>query len=374
MNRVLPWLRNPLLWLFVVLVAAGLFAGTRLAPTIWWAYNVEKAGAFMDQGMAWPEPRLSDSLPTVTDNAALDGALGHLAAARRWRPTHFHAYRLAGQIYLARQDWLNAADSLRIAQALAPKHALVGWEVGLAFEQMLAVVDGAPNTPIRDELLAGQVTVPGFGVSTPYCNDSGIASCYVAATKFEQIYAGHPGTWSVGLPVLFQHPPAQVEQRFVIAPEQSALRFVMGLDPGVRDAGSDGATFRIWVTSPNGAGSGEIELVYESTVSARSARSGWVTGWADLSAWAGQEVILRLSTDSGPAGDTTADWVGWGDLAFTTSQAARYAAAAPLAGLQSAWTQAGFDQTWLNLRLGEAERAEGPERVATWALRAARMP
>ena len=57
MNRVPPLLRNPIVWIFALLILVGAVAGTRLAPTIWWAYNVEKAGAFMDQGLAWPDPR-----------------------------------------------------------------------------------------------------------------------------------------------------------------------------------------------------------------------------------------------------------------------------------------------------------------------------
>jgi hypothetical protein len=358
------------LWLFTLLLLAGIVAGTRLAPTIWWAYNVEKAGALMDQGMAWPDPRLSDSLPTVTDDAALDAALGHLAAAKRWRPTHYHAYRLVGQIYLAKGDWLRAVENYHIAQALDPKQPLLGWEAGLAYEQMLAVVDGAPNTPIRDQLLAGQITVPSYDVSTPFCNERGRVSCYVAATEFAQPYAGLPGTWALRLPVLFQHPPAQVEQRFVVPADQPALRFVLGLDPGLRTAGSDGATFRIWVT-PIG---GSIQLIYEGTLDARTARQGWLGGWANLSPWAGQEVTLRLGTDSGPAGDATADWVGWGDLAFTTVEAARYAAAAPLANMQSAWSQAGLGRSWFEGRVAEAQRKESPERAALWALRTNRMP
>jgi len=370
MSRVAPVLRNPILWIFALLVAAGLLAGMRLSPYIWWAYNVEKAGALMDAGMAWPDPRLSDSLPTVTDEGALDGALGHLAAARGWRPTHYHAYRLAGQIYLARSDWPRAAETYEIARALAPKEPLPSWESGLAYEQMLSVVDGAPNTPIRDQFLAGQITVPDYAVSTPFCNDSGRISCYVAATEFEQTYAGQPGAWALRLPVLFQHPPAQVEQRFVIPPEQPALRFVLGLDPGVRSAGSDGAIFRLWVTPPGGS----IQLVYEGALDTRTARQGWLGGWADLSPWAGQEVTLRLGTDSGPAGDATADWVGWGDLAFTSVDAARYAALASLANMQSAWIQANLGKDWFNLRTDEARRTESPERVELWALRAARMP
>ena len=373
MNRVTPLLRNPILWIFALLILAGAVAGTRLAPTIWWAYNVEKAGAFMDQGLAWPDPRLSDSLPTVTDDTALNAALGHLSAAKRWRPTHYHAYRLVGQIYLAKGDWLRAAESYRIAQALDPKQPLLGWEAGLAYEQMLAAVDGSPNTPIRDQLLAGQITVPDYDVSTPFCNDSGRVSCYVAATDFVQPYAGHPGTWDRRLPVLFQHPPAQVEQRFVIPGDQPALRFVLGLDPGVHSAGSDGATFRIWVT-PETPEDAPIQLVYEGTLDARTANQGWLGGWADLSPWAGQEVVLRLGTDSGPAGDATADWVGWGDLAFTTVEAARYAALTPLANMQSAWMEAGFNKDQFVWRTDEARRTQSPERVTVWALRANRMP
>ncbi|HWQ11708.1 MAG TPA: tetratricopeptide repeat protein [Roseiflexaceae bacterium] len=127
-------------------LAAALLAVA--APSLLWAYHLDRAGALLERGLAWPQPRLADALPTVRDPRALDEARAHLAQAQRWRPDHPHAYRLAGHAALARGDWPAAVRALEAARARAPRHPLIAWETGLAYEQFwrAAPADSAAHT------------------------------------------------------------------------------------------------------------------------------------------------------------------------------------------------------------------------------------
>lgn len=140
---------RPALILALVLTLALLALAS---PTLLWAYHLTRAGALLDTGLAWPMPQLADSLPTEGDSVALGVAQQHLAAAERWRPDHPYAYRLAGRAALARGDWRSAAESLEEAAARAPRNPLIGWELGLAYEQLWR---GAPaDSTLRDSMLA----------------------------------------------------------------------------------------------------------------------------------------------------------------------------------------------------------------------------
>ena len=167
------------------LLAALLLAGWLLRPVLLWAYDVERAGALMEQGMAWPAPRLVDSQPQARDAAALERAQAYLDDAIRRRPAHPHAYRLAGQIAAARGEWERAAKSFERAAALAPDNPLPRWEASLAYAQMQRVVARAPRTPIVDALAGGQLRAPGQIVKSLFCNDQGATSCYTGRTTYD---------------------------------------------------------------------------------------------------------------------------------------------------------------------------------------------
>jgi tetratricopeptide (TPR) repeat protein len=122
------------------------------SPTLLWAYHLTRAGALLEAGLAWPTPRLADSLPGTGDAAALLAAREHLAAAERWRPEHPHAYRLAGHVALAQGDWRGAVEMLEAAVARAPRNPLLGWELGLAYERLWRAEPG--DTELRDRMLA----------------------------------------------------------------------------------------------------------------------------------------------------------------------------------------------------------------------------
>jgi tetratricopeptide (TPR) repeat protein len=296
-----------------------------LAPWLLWAYDVEQAGRLMDRGMVWPEPRTDTSLPENHDPQALDQALVYLANAIDRRPEHPHAYHLAGQIYAARADWERATASFERAHAVAPRNPLYAWEASLIYERMWQAVERAPREPLMDTMAAGHLIAPGQLVNSLFCSDKGAESCYFGRGAYTQPYAAFPSQAAVSMPVLFLHPPASLEQPVAIPPDRPALHFAIGLDPVAREWRTDGAAFRVWVRPANRP----RQLAAELTIDRAKALSGWALGWADLTPWAGQTVTLELESHPGPTGDINDDWYGWGDLALTTRDAARYAALLP---------------------------------------------
>ncbi|MDQ7030890.1 MAG: tetratricopeptide repeat protein [Ardenticatenia bacterium] len=355
-------------WSLAGLIALSLLAAVVWSSTPWllWTYNVYQAGRLLEQGLVWPEPRHVDTLPQVVDQSALDRALGHLSAAIRWRPDHSYAYRLAGQIYLAQEAWDKAVQAFEQARVLAPRHPIVDWETGLAYEQMERAIREAPSTPLIPRLAWAPVEAPDTPIATPFCRPSAARTCYMGLTSFRLPYADTGDPTPVELPTLFLHPPAKVRLRLDIPPEQPALRFALGLAPEAREWGTDGATFQIWVEVPGE----EARMVFERHVSAEEAEQGWWPAWADLSLWAGRQVVLILGTAGGPSGNTVGDWYGWGSPALTTPRAARYATLAPEARRRAAWLDGGFDGNALLDRGDDARRAKQYEDAFTWYNRA----
>ncbi|MGH2544043.1 MAG: hypothetical protein ACRDIB_14675, partial [Ardenticatenaceae bacterium] len=234
--------------------------------------------------------------------------------------------------------WLQAAEALEQARVIEPHNPLLAWEAGLVYEQMVGIVDSALRIPLVAELARGEVEAPATPIDTPFCQQTP-QSCYMGETSFTLPFAGLTGPPAEDTPTLFLHPPATLRKELTIPPEQSALTFWLGLDSHAADWNSDGATFHVWI-EPAGA---PAEIVYEHALDRTLARQGWVAGWADLSPWAGQTVILVLGTGPGPAGDTTSDWYGWGNVSLTTVEAARYLAWAPAARQWHAWQSDDFD-------------------------------
>ncbi|MEN9934223.1 MAG: hypothetical protein RLZZ387_802 [Chloroflexota bacterium] len=120
----------------VIAGLALLAALVAVSPTLLWAYHLSRAGALLERGLVWPEPRMVDSLPIMADTGALEEAVRELEAARSWRPGLAYAYRLAGYVALARGDWAGAARELEAARTRAQRHPLIAWETGLAYEQL----------------------------------------------------------------------------------------------------------------------------------------------------------------------------------------------------------------------------------------------
>jgi hypothetical protein len=310
----------------LALLGAALLALVWLGgPLLLWASDIERAGALMDAGMRWPDPRGATSLPQLRDRQALEQALTYLDAAMRTRPAHAHAYRLSGQAYAALGDWEHAAAAYEQAISRAPANELVRWEASLVYDQMQQVVDRSPRTPLLDAFAAGTLLAPGELVKSLFCNERGAASCYLGRTTYRLPFAGYPDEPAFELPVLFLHPPASLAQRVAIPPGQAGLYFVVGLDPVARGWATDGGSFRVWLQPERGA----RQLAGEVHVDRAAALSGWVPGWADLTRWAGQTVTLTIESGAGARADRADDSYGWGALALMPANTARYAALLP---------------------------------------------
>jgi tetratricopeptide (TPR) repeat protein len=349
--------------MLVVIAGVLLLMGALLAwamPTLLWAYNVQQAGTLMDRGLAWPEPRLSDSIPHATDSAALEAALGHLAAAVAQRPNDAHAHRLAGAVYMAMGDWRRAVEAYSQAHALAPNNPMIAWDAGLAYEQLAHAMEQAPRVSLMEQFAHGGVEAPGVLVRSLFCNDTGAASCYFGQTQYTQPFA-ETGEPQATLPVLFLHAPARLKQRVIIPATTPILDFVVGLDPVVRQS-SDGATLRVLVEDQPGH---EVP-VYERTVSHELAGRGWIRGDADLSGWAGREVTLILETGAGSAGDTTDDWFGWANVALTEPGASSVAMSHVRADMQQVWRDGGFSWAAFQQRGKEARNVGHLDEAQAW--------
>lgn len=343
--------------------------GYVLGPWVLWAYYLERAGRLIENGMAWPAPRHVDTLPVEQDSGLLDEALDDLSWAIRWRPGHSQPYRLAGQIYAARQEWERAAEAFDHASRLSPANALPAWEASLIYEGMYQVIETAPATPITRLLADATIEAPDAPIDTPFCRDNRPQSCYVGTTMINQREAGFPNSVGLNARTLFTHPNVQVSRVLYVSPRQPALRFALGLDPAARRWPTDGATFRIWISE----GTAPPQQVFERTLDRATALRGWTRGWADLSPWAGATITLTLAVDGGPGRDTTADWFGWAAPTLTTVEAARLSALAPRARMVDAWQRAGLDAAQFQSRADEARAAGRPDEAQQWDARAREM-
>jgi hypothetical protein len=114
----------------------------------------------------------------------------------------------------------------------------------------------------------------------------------------------HNGDWGN---VIFLHPPGSVSFDISMPESPTALTFRIALAPESWGWGGDGSTF---VVKAQTAG-GQPQTLFRQHVSNDSSDQDWHDGRVSLADYAGQSIILTLSTESGPAGDTTGDWAGW---------------------------------------------------------------
>jgi len=121
-------------------------------------------------------------------------------------------------------------------------------------------------------------------------------------------------------PVLFEHPPYErLPYRTAITPATRELEFDIAMQPAVYDGSmpvcGDGVEFRLEARNAGG----DIRQLYDRYIDPKHnpAERRWISGAVDLSAYSGQTVDLLFTTTPGPAGDTCADWAGWGDPHFS---------------------------------------------------------
>jgi len=268
----------------------------------------------MDQGLIWSQPRFADSIPSVSDEQALEAALRHLQVATYWRPDDPQAYRLAGWIYMAQKDWLRAADSFTEAWNLQPNSLLYSWERGLAFEQMMKELANMPIIPVN------------LGVSN------------------EQLHC-IPITVDVWVPK-----------------ENTALLLDFTVNSYKSLPESSQVILRILVSSPE-YGWNDSVLFFQRRATASEVESDGMVDWVDLSSFAGRKVSLTLDvkfSDSG-ANDLGSQGCQWKRVILTTQRAAEYVVRRPYSQMIASWLGVGYD---VILAKGDIERKIGNYREA----------
>lgn len=130
-------------------------------------------------------------------------------------------------------------------------------------------------------------------------------------------FEGRTGTGMVEYPLRL---PAGVPIRLRFAVAIRQHNAAQGEPP------SDGVTFRVHVV-PFASGSTPVvgKVVYEKHTDAKT----WLPGEADLSGFAGQDVLIRLESHPGPRKDTTCDQSYWAEPILATGNHAAGRMAAP---------------------------------------------
>ena len=133
-------------------------------------------------------------------------------------------------------------------------------------------------------------------------------------------------------------------------------------DNAPTEPASDGVTFRVWA---------DEEKLFERHTDAKT----WQPGEADLSPFAGKEILLRLECHPGPKNDTTCDSAFWGDPTLVVGAAPRILSASEKAEqMESARRAAASGLAGENgfvVPLAEGQRAAlvlGPNGLADAAL------
>jgi tetratricopeptide (TPR) repeat protein len=107
--------------------------------------------------------------------------------------------------------------------------------------------------------------------------------------------------------VLFSHPPSSISFNITLPEEPLSFVSRIAMDPQSWHWGGDGSTFIITITTEDG----DIRELANMHVSKHSEDRRWHDIEASLAPFAGQNIVLTLRTDPGPAGDFSGDWAGW---------------------------------------------------------------
>jgi hypothetical protein len=124
------------------------------------------------------------------------------------------------------------------------------------------------------------------------------------------------GVWTIGgvsRRVLYQHPAFSGASRIaypVRIQRGAVLAFDVATVPESWEQPGDGVTFAIYVESDQGA-----QQLFSTYIDPKhnDADRRWRPYTLDLSAYAGQTLILVFETGTGPADDYRYDWAGWGE-------------------------------------------------------------
>ncbi|MBC7227478.1 MAG: tetratricopeptide repeat protein [Thermoflexales bacterium] len=338
-----------------------------------------------EEGGLWLEPEPL-TLPEAQSLAAQ--ALARFEAAIAADPGNAQAHRWLGRAALLLGRPEEAVAAFSTAVRLHPASPLAWWDLGLAYERLYPTrnfpISGEVSLPaiapdsgpvIIDRTNVTPTLIPAIAVAAPPVKtpDSFPAAGYpLPSTGYTHWLMpdapdAWPGWWVPAEPVrrtvLLVAVPVTVTFRLPLPVTPTALLFWMGMDPLLQPSQGDGVVYRVRV---------EDAEVFSHTLRPEDAR-GWWPAQVDLTPWAGQAVRLTLALDPGPAGDTTGDWAGWGDLQVVPADSARCLMASCRERAAAAWREGGFTAQDF-IQAGEAARkAQRYEEALRWYGRASML-
>ncbi len=126
----------------------------------------------------------------------------------------------------------------------------------------------------------------------------------IEPVRTERFTMPHNGDWG---DVLLTHPPSAVEYHLTLPEDPVEFHSRVALAPESWSWGGDGATFILTIEKDDG----KPVTLYQQHIGSEVEDQDWHEVTVPLSDFAGQEIILTLSAEEGPAGDGTGDWAGW---------------------------------------------------------------
>jgi tetratricopeptide (TPR) repeat protein len=311
------------------------------------AYHLEAGGRALDQALGEIDPLdwWYVGPIEVQDGPALGSSIAHLENATRYT----HALRLLARAYAARGDLLSSIEALRRYTAQRPDNPMGHLELAAAYGRANELLQGMYSVRLLDMLPGAMVSAPDLPGETQYQPEG-----------WESEYA-YPTTFTLPpdeeeRPTLFLHAGSQVTYTLTLT-QPVVLRFAMGLDPRSLDWGGDGVTFEVAVDGVR---------VFLEHLPVAVAREGWQERQVDLSAYAGQAIVLSLASTPGPAGDVTADWAGWGAPRVEVPEAGVYRSAVEGDPWRSEWALAGVNAAEFVAAGEVARKAEHYDAALTW--------
>lgn len=211
-----------------------------------------------------------------------------------------------------------AADALAQAQALCPagsggRNALAGDVYAAVLERATARGDAVAAQQAAAALLvldakqpAALATLTVVDLAARLAAGDGVVSAESAPepVTVRRFTMPRDGDFE---DVIFMHPPAHWRLPVTLPETPTVLRARLALDPASWEWGGDGVTFVVTVAADAGT-----TTLLRRHVTQENADRRWHDVTLPLDAWAGQTVTLTLATESGPNGDDSADWAGWG--------------------------------------------------------------
>ena len=157
------------------------------------------------------------------------------------------------------------------------------------------------------------ISVSEYGLSSKVLDE------IVAQHRTQNLWGFGPDIFQVGDQKtalgLFQHPPShRVTYKTVIDPQRPVFEGLAAIKADAQDK-TAGVTFLLEIDT-----GGKIEKLFSTFLNPREVpadRAGR-SFRLDLSQYAGNEVALLFSTDTGPSGNNAFGWAGWAKLGFVS--------------------------------------------------------